>query len=99
MKLAETVIRKYEAKGDYEIYHKSYSSAVQAAEEYAIKNKYEVDSDKMFNDIGINTKRPREGETTRFMIDLFKDGKEQRKKLHAQVYGRDNGFELNMYIS
>jgi hypothetical protein len=101
MKLAETVIRKYEAKGDYEVYHSSYTSAVQAAEDFAIKNKYEVDKDKMSIDIGMNTRRPKEGDTTKFMIDLFKDGKEQRKKLHAQVYCMQGGskFELNMYIS
>jgi hypothetical protein len=83
----------------YTIYHTSYTQAVQEAERYALV-KYEVDKERMAQDIGLNTRRPKEGQTTRFMIDLFKDGKEQRKKLHAQVYCMEGGkYELNMYIS
>lgn len=85
----------------YFIYHNSYTSAVQEAERMATE-KYDVDQDQMAVDIGMNTRRPKDGETVRFHIDLYKDGKLQRKKLHAQVYGRGtkySNFELNMYIS
>jgi hypothetical protein len=89
-------------KSDYTIYHNSYSAAVQEAENFATKNHYELNQDQIFQDIGVNTKRPRDGETTKFKFDLYADNKLQRKKLHAQVYGRGtqhNSFELNMYIS
>ena len=87
------------SKTNYEIYHTTYTSSVQEAEAFAEKNGYSVDKDQMFQDIGMGTKRPSEGETTKFMIKLFKNGKEQRKALHAQVYGMETRYELNMYIS
>jgi hypothetical protein len=99
-KLIKKIKAKLAGKKDYEIYHKSYTSAVQEAEDFAKKNGYEVDKEQMAQDIGLNTQRPKEGKTTKFRIDLFKDGKEQRKKLHAQVFGMPSGnYELNMYIS
>lgn len=83
----------------YTIDHNTYTSAVQEAEKYATSRGYEVNHDQMFTDIGINTSRPKEGEYSRFTIFLFKNSKEQRKALHAQVYGKENGrYELNMYI-
>jgi hypothetical protein len=44
-------------------------------------------------------RKPTEGETNRFSITLFKDGKEQRKMLHIQVYGMNKKYELNCYIN
>ena len=94
------IARKIIAKNKYEVYHNSYTFAVQEAERFVLDQKYEVDKEKMAQDIGLNTRRPKEGQTVKFTIDLFKDGKEQRKKLHAQVFGMPSGkYELNMYIS
>jgi hypothetical protein len=44
-------------------------------------------------------KKPSEGKTNSFSIELFKDGKEQKKMLHIQIYGMKNKYELNAYIN
>ena len=43
-------------------------------------------------------KKPSEGKTNSFSIRLSKDGKEQKKQLHIQVYGMKISYELNAYI-
>jgi hypothetical protein len=87
-----------EAKSDYEVYHKSYTSAIQAAREYAEKKGYEINNDDAFTKIGMGPRKPSEGKTNKFSIELSKDGKVQRKKLQIQVYGMRNSYELNAYI-
>ena len=87
-----------EAKSDYEVYHKSYTSAIEAAREYAEKKGYEINNDDSFTKIGMGPRKPSEGKTNRFDIELSKDGKVQKKKLQIQVYGMKNSYELNAYI-
>jgi hypothetical protein len=87
-----------EAKAPYEVYHKSYTSAIEAAREYAEKKGFEIDNDDSFRKIGMGPRKPSEGKTNRFSIQLTKDGKLQRKQLHIQVYGMKNSYELNTYI-
>lgn len=82
----------------YEVYHKSYTSAINAAREYAEKQGYEINDDDAFTKIGMGPRKPSEGKTNRFSIELSKDGKVQRKQLHIQVYGMKNSYELNAYI-
>ncbi len=94
-KLRESV---KEAKSDYEVYHKSYTSAIEAARAYAEKKGYEINNDDAFTKIGMGPRKPSEGKTNRFDIELSKDGKVQRKKLQIQVYGMKNSYELNAYI-
>jgi hypothetical protein len=53
----------------------------------------------MFTKVGMNSKRPSVGKTTRVSLELTKAGKPQRKMLHIQVYGMKNGYELNSYIN
>lgn len=96
-----------EGKSDYEIYHGSYSAAVQEIEKFALKNGYTLDStddpemqgDQMYNKVGRGPTKPTGGKTNRFSFELYKGNKKQRKMLHAQVYGEGNRFELNMYIN
>ena len=76
-----------EAKSDYAVYHKTYTSAIQSAREYAEKKGYEIDDDDSFRQIGMGPKKPSDGKTNRFSIQLTKDGKPQKKHLHIQVYG------------
>lgn len=95
--LVKQVIR--EAKSEYEVYHNSYSSAIDAALDYAKSKGYEPDADDVWNKISMGNKKPKEGDTNRFTITLFKDGKEQKKSLQIQVYGMKNKYELNAYIN
>ncbi len=87
-----------EAK-DVEVYHKSYTHAIEAAQNYAGKKGYEIEDDEMFTKVGMNSKRPSVGKTTKVSLELLKNGKPQRKMLHIQVYGMKNGYELNVYIN
>jgi hypothetical protein len=84
---------------DYKVYHDSYTSAINTALEYAEKFGYQYNKDETFTKIGMGPRKPTEGETNRFSITLFKDGKEQRKMLHIQVYGMNKKYELNCYIN
>ena len=82
-----------------DVYHKSYTHAIEAAEVYAKKKGYEIEDDEMFTKVGMNSKRPSVGKTTRVSLELLKNGKPQKKMLHIQVYGMKNGYELNAYIN
>lgn len=94
--------REFLNESKYEVYHDTYTSAIQAAEDYAVKQGYEIDQEEMSNKIGLGPAKPKGGQTNKFTITLYKNGKEQRKALHIQVYNREtngNEFELNTYIS
>ncbi|WP_298751902.1 hypothetical protein [uncultured Arcobacter sp.] len=87
---------------EYELYHDTYTSAIQTALDYAIKKGYQTDKEEVADIVGLNSSRPKKGKTTRVTIPLYKNGKEQRKALHIQVYDRgtsNNSYELNVYIS
>jgi len=91
--------RMDEAKSDYEVYHKDYSTAVQTAIKQAEKRGFEVDMDDWHDKVATGPKKPSAGKTNSFSVNLMKDGKESKKKLHLQVYNMDNHkYELNMYI-
>ena len=53
IKLASLIKEK---KSDYEVYHKSYTSAINAARDYAEKNGYEINDDDAFTKIGMESK-------------------------------------------
>jgi hypothetical protein len=89
---------KVEAK-DTEVYHKSYTHAIEAAQAYALKKGYTIEDDEMFTKVGMNSKRPSVGKTTKVNLELLRKGKPQKKMLHIQVYGMKNGYELNAYIN
>jgi hypothetical protein len=76
-----------EAKSDYPVYHYTYTSAIQSARDYAEKKGYEIDDEDAFRKIGMGPKKPSDGKTNRFSIELTKNGKPQKKMLHIQVYG------------
>jgi hypothetical protein len=87
-------------KGDYEVYHGSYTSAINTALSYAINKGYTTDDDEVGTKIGLGPRKPDEGKTNRFSITLYKNQIEQRKMLHIQVYNMGNGrYELNAYIN
>jgi hypothetical protein len=96
-----------EGKKDYVIYHGTYTEAVQEIERFAKKNGYTLDDEsepedigaQMYDVVGRGPRKPSGGKTNSLHFKLYKNNKEQRKNLHAQVYGDGNRFELNMYIS
>jgi len=90
-----------EAKSDYEIYHKDFSTAVQHAIKTAEKRGYKVDDDDWDRKVAMDPRKPSEGKTNSYSITLMdKNGKPVKKALQMQVYnkGGQNPYELNMYI-
>ena len=81
------------------VYFKSYTAAIEAARAAALKRGFEIDDDELFTKVGVGSKKPSVGKTTRVSLALTKAGRPQRKMLHIQVYGMNNGYELNSYIN
>jgi hypothetical protein len=98
-KEAKESVIYFTEKYKYKIDHKSYTAAVEEALIVADKQGYEVDMDDYFDKIATGPRKPQEGKTNIFQIALEKGGKEQKKKLQIQIYGKGkHGYELNCYI-
>ena len=83
-----------EAKSDYQLYHKDFSSAMQHAYAVAKKRGYTVDKDDIDNKVATGPRKPSSGKTNRYIL-----GTDKKQNLHVQVANLDNKrFELNMYI-
>jgi len=96
----ESVVEVSEAsKSDYTILHKDFSSAVQHAIEVAEKRGFKVDEEDWANKVASGPRKPSNGQTNSYHIELIKDGKTSKKMLHIQVYNTGNKYELNTYIS
>ena len=81
-------------EADYELYHKTFSGAMQHAYAHAKKKGYIVDPDEIDNKVATGPKKPSSGKTNRYIL-----GTNKKQKLHVQVANLDNKrFELNMYI-
>ena len=88
----------------YELYHKSFTSAAETARKVAEKKGFEIDEENWTTEVAFGGKyrraRPSVGKSNSFSVALIKNGKPQRKHLHFQVYGMESGnFELNAYVS
>ena len=93
---------EYVGESKFEVYHKSYTSAVDSALSYANNRGFELDDDEVAQSVGLNSSKPGRGKTTKVSLSLIKNGKEVKQKLHFQVYNRDidpKPYELNVYIS
>ena len=88
-----------EAQSDFQVYHNQYSSAIDEIEKYAKKMGYELDREEYANAYTDAFFKPKDGQTKKDTLTLYKNGKEQRKALHVQIYGMGNKFELNAYIN
>lgn len=90
-----------EAKSNYQVYHSSYSSAVQHARKKIEDKGYTIHDDDWFHHVNSGPRKPSEGKTNSLHIPLHKDGKPIKKQAHIQVYNRGNdvgnNYELNMY--
>lgn len=94
----------------YELYHNSYSEAIQEVEKFTKDNGYTLDDlsikdnkgDQLATEVGMGPAKPSAGKTNRFSFSLYKNNKLQKQALHAQIYNRgyeSKEYELNMYIS
>ena len=81
------------------VYHGTFTSAVITAADYAKSKGYDINEDEWFNTISTGPRKPQEGETNRYSLPLYVNGKEQKKQLHIQVYGMKDKYELNTYIN
>ena len=79
----------------YELYHKTFSAAMQHAYRAARKMGYVVDSDDIDSKVAAGPKKPSSGKTNSYIL-----GTNKKQNLHVQVANLDNKrFELNMYFS
>ena len=88
-----------EGGSNYKTYHASYTDAISEALRLATEDGYTVDEDEYFTKVASGPRKPVPGETNRFVLELFKDGKKVKETLSFQIYGMEEGkFELNAYI-
>ena len=87
-----------EAK-QYQVYHKTFSSAVQLARATAEKEGYTIDEHDWSTQIAFGSGKPSAGKTFKAHIGLEKNGKPAKKILAIQVYGMPTQYELNFYIA
>lgn len=89
-------------KNGVDVYHNTYTSAVNSALDYAREKGYEVDDEDIEREVTYRGGKPRPGQTAKHKIGLYKNGTLQRKYLQFQVYNMGNQtgntFELNLYI-
>jgi len=83
-----------EERAKYDLYHKTFSAAMQHAYDVAKKQGYIVDPDEIDNKVATGPRKPSSGKTNRYIL-----GTDKKKNLHVQVANLDNKrYELNMYI-
>lgn len=87
-----------EAAHDYPVYHKSFSSAVQAAKDYIEARGFQISDDEIWNKISVGPAKPQDGKYNRYSLEISKNGKEQKKAFHIQVYNTGHNYELNCYV-
>ena len=69
-----------EKKGsDYELYHKTFSGAMQHAYAHAKKKGYTVDKDEIDNKVATGPRKPSKGKTNRYIL-----GTDKKQNLHVQ---------------
>jgi hypothetical protein len=87
-------------RGDsYQVYHDTFSSAVQTVAEYVEKKGFELNEEEWWREVSMGPRKPSKDETNRYSLHIYKDGKEQRKTCNFQVYNMGNKYELNMYFN
>ena len=85
---------------EYKILHKDFTSAAQTAFSIAEKQGFKIDEDEWFRKVSSGPRKPSNGKTNSYHIELMKtDDKPTKKMLHFQVYNTGNSYELNAYIN
>lgn len=93
------LIREIIKESNYQVYHRSYTDAIEAALKYVKTKGYEVDEDDIFNNITTGPGRPKNGKTVKHSLGLIKNGKPQKKMLQIQITEMFGKYELNLYIN
>ena len=85
----------------YKISHKSYTDAVNHAFAHHAKGGLHSSDDDRMHHVGINSKKPSEGKTTRVNIPATDKKTGKKHMVHMQVYnkGGSHPYELNTYSS
>ena len=85
----------------YKISHKSYTDAVNHAFAHHAKGGLHSSDDDRMHHVGINSKKPSEGKTTRVNIPATHTKTGKKHMVHMQVYnkGGSHPYELNTYSS
>ena len=79
----------------YELYHKTFSGAMQHAYAFAKKKGYIVDTDDIDSKVASGPRKPSSGKTNKYIL-----GTDKKQNVHIQVANLDNKrYELNMYIN
>ena len=92
-KKEEVEIDEKKAATGYELYHKTFSGAMQHAYAHAKTKGFIVDPKEIDDKVAVGPKKPSSGKTNRYAL------KAGRKTVHIQVANLDNKrYELNMYI-
>ena len=79
----------------YDLYHKTFSGAMQHAYKFAKSKGYTVDPSEIDSKVATGPKKPSAGKTNSYTLDTNKN-----KRVHIQVANLDNKrYELNMYIT
>ena len=90
----EEVVVDEKRGSDYELYHKTFSDAMQHAYQHAKKKGFIVDPKEIDDKVATGPKKPSSGKTNRYILKTNK-----KKSVHIQVANLDNNkYELNMYI-
>ena len=90
----EEVVVDEKRGSDYELYHKTFSDAMQHAYQHAKKKGFIVDPKEIDDKVATGPKKPSSGKTNRYILKTNK-----KKSVHIQVANLDNKkYELNMYI-
>jgi hypothetical protein len=87
-------------ESDYKVMHKTFTDAVSAAKEKAVKAGYTIDDDEWFRKVSSGPRKPGTDKTNRYSLELLtKKGGPAKKMLNFQVYNTGGAYELNAYIN
>ena len=79
----------------YDVYHKTFSSAMQHAYKFAKSKGFTVSTKDIDDKVASGPRKPSAGKTNSYILDTDKN-----KRVHIQVANLDNKrYELNMYIT
>ena len=88
-------IREAKSSSGYDLYHKTFSGAMQHAYAFAKKKGFQVDKNDIDNKVATGPKKPSSGKTNKYILKTNK----ANRHAHIQVANLDNKrYELNMYI-